>query len=129
MPLTVHRAGRVLAVGIVLAVAAACGGDATTSGPSTPLVVRLRSPNTVEGAAVFRVRGAGVPEPQAEAGTLFTRPLADGWSVVVLLDTAGVPRFRVPTDAEAVQVELVQVAAPDNTLRTDLSGYTVEVAR
>lgn len=131
VPLRALAATLALAGAIILV--PGCAGD---EGPTDPLPaagtyrVEVVSPAGQEGGAVLFLPAAGVTEVSELEGQLHTRETDDGIGVVLLRAEPGPLAFRLELDGEAPlpEVELLQVAGPDNTL-PDLDGYAVETTR
>ena len=132
-----------LLLGLGLALAGlACGDDPQdpTAVEPTPgdLAVTLNSPQDAEGAVLITLTGPDLPAPDAvhaaapENVVLFVR--ADGPALRIALFGAlsdgALLVFPVPdTGARGLyRATLLEVAAPDHTLRASLSGYELEVA-
>ena len=109
---------------------AACGDEGPASGPGTVTAV-VASPNGDEGAAVLTLSGTGIGEITAVSGEVFSRPEGSDVTVVIINESAGELAFRIAL-ADTTQkpaATLVEVAAPDDDLRTTLAGYEVEYRR
>lgn len=111
---------------LALVVVAACTDEGPRSGPGT-LTATLVSPNGAEGAAVVvlvgdagAVTGLGDTEAHAFAG-------ADGTRVVLINQAGGELAFRVAVaDTTQPPSPIVQeVAAPDDSRRASVTGYSV----
>lgn len=104
----------------------ACGDEGPAAGTMTATVV---SPNGDEGAAIVVLLGTGLGEATAIEGRVFSERRGDSLRVVVARDPAGTLRFAI--DVEDVTRPpvgaVVEVAGPDDQLRTVLGGYDVEV--
>lgn len=109
---------------------AACGDALPISGPGT-LTAVLVSPNGDEGAAVISFAGTGVGAIGPVSGEVFSRVDGNSVTVVVINEPGGQLSFSVAlTDTLQKPVASIeQVAAPDDELRTTLSGYVVEFRR
>ena len=107
----------------------ACGEEATQPAPVPgDLAVSVVSPNGLEGAAVLQTAQEGILGITAEVGQAH-HWRADGVSrIVVLLDQPGDIRFTlaVADITRPPTLRVVEVADPDNRLRTMLLGYVVE---
>jgi hypothetical protein len=110
-------------------------GTACNDGPAEPesgfVSVTLQSPNGPEGGVVFLVKGDAPSRIVSPGGPLFTRQVADGTSVAVIRDPAGVLGFRmeIPDLGNPPDVEVVEVSGPDDVLRANLDLYSVEISR
>ena len=120
-----------LAALTTLALLAACGEDPPTPGPGT-LTATLVSPNGDEGAAVVALFGDGIQSVSAVAPTeAFPRLDDDGARVVLINQAGGLLEFQVAL-ADTLQkpdVTIVEVAGPDDALRSNAEAYTLEFTR
>ncbi len=103
-------------------------------GPSGSGVIEatLISPYGAEGAALLELTGGvALGVVASEYGDTFYEHDGDNTRAVIVLDEAGSIRFTVRTEdiGELPTVTVIQVAAGDNRLRTDVSGYEVEFVR
>jgi len=104
--------------------------DDPASGPGT-LTVTLRSPNPAEGAARIQLVGRGMVTAAALEGEVHTRARGDTLEVLVLRPDPGILRFALQVDdtTRRPRGTVMQVAGPENLLRSALAGYEVEVVR
>jgi hypothetical protein len=120
-----------LAALAALAAFAACGEDPPVPGPGT-LTATLVSPNGDEGAAIVALFGDGIQSISAVTPTeAYPRLDDDGARVVLINQGGGLLEFQVAL-ADTLQkpdVLIIEVAAPDDELRTDTNAYTVEFTR
>ncbi|HSG48067.1 MAG TPA: hypothetical protein VLA43_09665, partial [Longimicrobiales bacterium] len=95
------------------------------------LTVHLRSPNPAEGAARIQLVGRGMGTATALEGEVHTRTRGDTLEVLVLRPDPGILRFalQVEDTTRRPTGTVMQVAGPENTLRSGLAGYVVEVVR
>ena len=118
-----------LTVWVSVAALGSCGDDTASPGASPgTLEARLTSPNGPEGALLVEIDGA-LGSVSAEVGHLFHQRVEGRTMVVVVLEEAGEVRFRfdVP-DVEAIPAyRIIEVSGPDDTLRGDLAGYTLQL--
>lgn len=123
------RKHRLLAAALVVVAAAACSDDPLPgSGALTATVV---SPHGDEGAAVVLLVGEGLLDASALEGRVFSERTGDTLRVVVLREPAGPLRFAVSVE-DTTRLPLgsvLEVAGPDDRLRTVLGEYRVEVVR
>lgn len=132
LPAAVHR---LLAATLACAVMA-IPGCSSDGGPTDPppssgtYRVEVASPNGSEGGAVFSMPALGVAATTALEGGLYSRETGDRIRIVLLRSDPGPLAFRLELDGEGPvpEIELLQVASPDNALR-DLAGYSVETTR
>jgi len=119
---------------ILLACVAALGiaacGDETTLPPeavSGELLVSVVSPNGLEGAAVLETADEGVVEITGDGGQVFHWRQDGIIRIVVLLDAPGEISFVLEVENlnRPPQLQLVEVADPDNRLRAGLFLYRV----
>jgi hypothetical protein len=89
------------------------------------------SPHGPEGAAVLRLSGGDVETITAVNGRLFVDRQGDELTAVVVLSAPGevLLRLLVGSVRTLPAVTLLDVAAPDNSLRGDLASYSVEFRR
>ena len=110
---------------------AACGDDPPTPGPGT-LTATLVGPNGDEGAAVVALFGDGIQSVSSVGATEAFPRLEPGEARVVLINqSGGLLEFQVAL-ADTLQKPdfvVVEVAAPDDELRTNPAAYTVELSR
>ena len=113
----------------LLATVAACGDDPTAGDPVRgEMRATLVSPNGAEGSAVLEVvSGALLDVAAPEPGVRVY--WSQGGKVVVLRRAPGQIAFRLlAADVnQPPELRVVEVGAPDDALRDDLSGYTVAV--
>lgn len=115
--------------GALLLLAAACGDAGPESGPGT-LTARILSPNGAEGAAVVEVSGPGIGEIGAREGRLFSERRGDTVRVVLVREgEAGELSFTlsVADTTQPLAGTVLEVAGPDDALRSGLSSYTLEI--
>ncbi|MGI9628571.1 MAG: hypothetical protein ACR2QM_17180 [Longimicrobiales bacterium] len=131
MELDKHRTrGWCAAVGLVavLGGAAACDDGSTSPGaqPGT-VTATLTSPNGPEGAALVEITAPAAQVTQA-TGQLYSSTDDSATQVLIVLDEAGVIRFdlALPDIQSRPTYRVLQVSGPDDRLRSDLSGYTLE---
>lgn len=121
--------GLVLLGMAVLAVS--CGDAGPRSGPGT-LTATLVSPHGDEGAAVVEVFGPGITGVASVDGRAFSERRGDTVRVVVVREEgAGVLRFTLSV-ADTTQLfggTVLEVAGPDDVLRSAVSTYTLEIVR
>lgn len=104
-----------------------CDSDSSaTGGAPIDLTVRLSSPNGAEGAMIVAldpVLGASTPVE----GTLYETGGQDR-RVMVIANPAGSLSFQVtlPAEHNPPNFTILQVSGPNDELRADLSGYTLE---
>lgn len=117
---------------LLLSLAIALHGcdDDPASGPGT-LTVTLMSPNAAEGAARVQLVGHGMGAATALEGEVHTRVRGDTLDVLVLRPDPGILRFALQVDdtTRRPRGTVLQVAGPENVLRSALAGYAVEVVR
>jgi hypothetical protein len=117
-----------LVIALLVATAGCDDGEVTTPVPVPgDLAISLVSPNGAEGAAVFETSDPGIVGIAA-AGSVdaFHLEGAGGKSrIVVLLDQPGTIAFTLSVEDlnDPPQMEIVEVADPDNRLRAVLTGY------
>jgi len=125
-----RRVALTLLLGAAL-LAAACGDTGPESGPGT-LTATVLSPNGAEGAAVVDVFGPGIGAVAALEGRVFSQRRGDTVRVVLVRDgEAGDLRFTLAV-ADTTRVftgVVLEVACPDDALRTAVSTYALEVRR
>lgn len=116
------------AVALLLALVACEDGPPPGAGL---LTVTIESPNAAEGAARLVLVGPGMVRTVEIDGPVATRVRGDTMSVLVMRPDPGVLRFglEVADTTRKPTGTLVQVAGPDNRLRSALAGYGVEVRR
>jgi hypothetical protein len=127
---------RLVCVGVVLGMASACGETSPLPAPPTPTVLRLdlQTPRFDDGAVVLTLQGPEVSDLQAASAAylLYSRPAtADKMRVIVIGNLKGGPLVTLSIgpghQLSDYSVTIDQVAARTDTLRTDLSGYQVNV--
>lgn len=109
----------------------ACTDAGPRPGPGT-ITATLRSPNGDEGAAVLLLAGEGVTRVEPVGDTeVHASTSGDETRVVLINQLGGTLAFEVSVAnlRGSLVADLIQVAGPDDALRTDLSGYRVELAR
>lgn len=125
-----RRRLRVLLTILLPAAALACS-DLPDPGAVT-LVVRSQT-GADDGAAVLRVTGGPFGGIRSLDSPAFMRSGADRGSMDVVVVSPEGGRLTVEVllidRDDDLDVEVLQVADVDNELRSDLSGYRVEVAR
>jgi hypothetical protein len=123
--------GRLLTLAFLTACLLVTGCDRADPGLPGELVLAVASPNGHEGAAVLRLTGGDVETVDAANGRAFVDRAGHEIVVVVVLTAPGeiAVRLLLGSVGDLPDVEIVEVAAPDNTLRTDLSGYEVTFRR
>jgi hypothetical protein len=108
-----------------------CSGDIT--GPvSGSLEVRLNSPNTDDGAALFTVTGGPVETVDAVLGTVYTAKVDGNTTRVVIagsLTSGPIARVRIADVSHAVlySVQLNQLAVRSTYAPRALAGYTISI--
>lgn len=111
---------------------AACSTDeGPRSGPGT-MTATLSGPNGPEGAAVVTLLGDGVGAVTAVGGTEVHSRSGDGGVRIVLINEVGgdlLFRVAVADTTQPPSTVVVEVAGPDDELRSSVDGYTVEFAR
>jgi hypothetical protein len=116
---------------VAIALLAACGDDPPVPGPGT-LTATLVGPNGDEGAAVVALFGDGIESISGIAPTqVFPRIDDEGARVVLVNQTGGLLEFQFAL-ADTLQrpdVVIVEVAGPDDELRSDASAYSLELSR
>lgn len=129
---------RVVAVGLLLGVAGACGEGATPPPvPISPTALRvdLETPHSDDGAVVLTLRGPGVSNLQAASPAYLAYSRADSGArevrLILVGDLKGGALATVSVEPghqlSDYSVSIDQVAARSDTLRADLSGYRVSV--
>jgi hypothetical protein len=116
---------------VLLAVAslgiAAC--DSTDPGGPGTITASVISPNGAEGAAILDV--TGVVDTVTSGGDLraFSTVTPTGRRVIVVRSNPGAlsVRLRVPDVSQPPSVSIVEVADGDDSLRSSLAGYRVEL--
>ena len=113
---------------LALLTLAACGDQGPESGPGT-VTAELVGPEASQGAAEIRLVGSGVQAVTAIDGRAFSRRRGDTTVVVIARETAGPLRFSVQLldTTKAPVATVVEVAGPDNVLRTNPAGYSVRM--
>ncbi len=116
---------------LALAALAACADEGPVSGPGT-LTATLRSPNGAEGAALVSLLGDGVGPITAVGETEAYAHTGDGSTRVVLVNQAGGTLAFAVAVADTTQPPafvVLEVAAPDDELRSSVAGYGLEFSR
>ncbi|HEX2209899.1 MAG TPA: hypothetical protein VHG93_19650 [Longimicrobium sp.] len=115
----------------LLALAACDGGTGASSSAGGEYIGALQSPNGPEGAAMLEITGGSVQEISAASATLFRQPVSGGQKVMLIRPDAGRIEFRVviADGGELPQVRVVQVVAPDDSVRPTTDGYAVTFTR
>lgn len=111
---------------------AACDGGTDTSGPAGgEYHAVLRSPNGAEAAAQLELSGPGIEDVQSSTAFLASGDVSGGRRVVIVRPQPGALEFRVRmAEGQAPpEVRVLEVAAPDDALRTSLAGYRVTFTR
>lgn len=127
------RSISVLALAGAVTLVPGCSGE---EGPTDPPAVtgiyrvEVTSPNGPEGGALLALPASGVAATERLDGQLHARESGDRIRVLLLRSEPGDLAFLLELDGEGPvpEVELLQVASPDNALR-DLAGYGVETTR
>jgi hypothetical protein len=128
------RRVRVAAMLLLSLVALSCSAPSGNdrSGPGT-VQLRFQTPNSGDGAIKFTLNGPGITGVVAAGDLMVYSRLGAGntTTVAVFGDLADglIVTFDVP-DVAALDdyiATLLQVAGPDNTLRTSLTGYGVTI--
>ena len=120
------------ALALALAFApSACHDDAPSEPPQPvpgDLAVSVISPNGAEGAALFETSDPGITGVSAATGQVFLHQVGATTRIIVILDSAGDIAFTISVEDlnEPPVLDLLEVAAGDNALRADPSGYQVE---
>lgn len=123
-----RAAGALLTAALFLA---ACSNEGPVSGPGT-MTATLDSPNGPEGAAVVTLLGDGIGEVTSAGGTEVHSRAGDGSVRVVLIDLDGGDlafRVAVADTTQPPSTVVVQVAGPDDELRSGVEGYSVVFGR
>lgn len=124
-----HRAARLPICLLVLAILLTACGDDTPAPEPGQVVVSLVSPSGPEGGAVFDVSGESITSAESGASTVFVRQVEGRTRIILVREPAGALEFVL--DVENIHqpptVEMVEVAGPDDELRSSLSGYRVDV--
>ena len=130
------RSGWTFAVMAALSLGAACSDDPTGGTPRTgPLIVRLTTPHTDDGAMTFEVSGAPIDSVVVADASLrlFTRSEGSTvvGAVVGALANGAVVRLYVPGTAAAAgyTARVLEVADRQDVLRASLAGYALTVSR
>lgn len=120
-------AAPILAAAVLVA---ACSDEGPPAGPGT-LTATLRSPNGAEGAALVSFFGPGIGDVTGSPGVVHWERRADTVRVVLLDDGSGQLAFTVEVSdtTRAPSGVVLEVAGPDDGLRTSLRGYALEFAR
>jgi len=131
MTMIVTRTSKLAAVlaSVALLLLLACGEDATQPAPVPgDLAVNVVSPNGLEGAAVLQTIQEGIVDITSEVGQAHHWRAGGVSRIVVLLDEPGDVRFTLSVADlnRPPQLRVVEVADPDNRLRSLVIGYVVE---
>ncbi|MFQ6047354.1 MAG: hypothetical protein ACE5PT_13530 [Gemmatimonadales bacterium] len=91
----------------------------------------LESPNAEEGAAVLELAAIGLGPVAVPGGEAYASETGNVTRVVIVLRFSGPIRFGVtlPDGVAAPQVRVIEVAAPNNEIRTSLERYRVSYRR
>ncbi len=124
------------AISATLLLLALAGGLLRCSEPAEPLegpgdaTLRLVSPAGDEGAAILAIDAGPVLAVTSETALVYTYPDGDRLRVVLVSVFGGELSATVAVDETTTPLnpEVIQVAGPDNMLRTPLTGYAVQVA-
>jgi hypothetical protein len=129
---------RLVAAGVLLAVTSACG-EGTTPPPApistTALRLDLETPHSDDGAVVLTLRGPDVSNLQAASPAYLAYSRSDSGAravrLIIVGDLKGGGLGTVSVgpghQLSDYSVTIDQVAARNDTLRADLSGYRVSV--
>lgn len=111
-------------------VLAACSEGTTGPDRSAPTTVTVISPAGAEGGAVLEVIGHGVAT-SLDPGEVVSEVLGERTRILVLRREPGALRFRfAPTDGSQLGViTILEVAGPDNALRTNPNAYSTRVSQ
>lgn len=119
---------------LVLTALAACRNEPTGGGDIPPqpgdATATVVSPNGDEGSAVLEVTGGTVLDVRTdEAYVRVYRVPTDPVRIVVARLRPGELTFRLTTDdvGHLPGIRVVEVGAPDDRLRPDITGYSVTV--
>jgi len=124
----------------ILFIFAIAGCDASRSSEAAPpepghLSIRFETAHAAEGAVRLRLEGPGIGTVTAAQQDALVFSRADGSSaeIVVLgtLKSGALLRFEV-SDVDRFDeysASVVEVAGPDNALRTDLTEYALQILR
>ena len=129
---------RLVAIGILIGVASACGEGATPPPvPISPSVLRLdlESPHSDDGAVVLTLRGPDVSNLQAASPAYLAYSRSESGArevrLIIVGDLKGGALATVSVgpghQLSDYSVTIDQVAARSDTLRADLSRYRVSV--
>lgn len=123
-PLTANRACLTLLLGFL----AGCGDQGPESGPGT-ITATLTGPEATQGAAEFRLVGPGIQAVRGIDGQLFSQKRGDTVNVVIVRETPGPLSFSIQLqDTTAAPIAtVVEVAGPDNALRSSPTSYSVRM--
>ena len=127
-----------MAVGLLLGVTSACGEGATPPPlPSSPGALRLDldTPHSDDGAVVVTLHGPDISHPQAASPAYLAYSRSDSGAhqirLIIVGDLKGGALGTVSVgpghQLSDYSVTIDQVAARNDTLRADLSGYRVRV--
>jgi hypothetical protein len=133
---------KILLAGLAaVVVAAGCtdrnrGGGVTDPPAPGVLAATLSTPNTDDRALIVELSGPGITAVQAAAGSGHTvHSRASGSTVRAALfgdlTDGAVLRFSVPdvSRANAYTARVVEASGADNSLREDVTGYRLQLAR
>ena len=125
----------ILAAAVLLLDGAACGGDSTPPAQPGPLRMSLTTPNTDDGAILFEVSGPAIDTlaPVNASYRLSTRRIGNTTVRAVLAGpVAGgtLAILEVPDigAASSYTATVIEVADRQNQLRSQLTGYQLQVA-
>lgn len=118
---------------LLLALTSLAVGSCDTLDPDAPgeRLLTVVSPHGPEGAAVLRLSGGDVETITAVNGRLFMDRQGNEVTAVVVLHQPGeiVLRLLVGSVRTLPDVTLLDVGAPDNSMRGDLTSYSMEFRR
>lgn len=123
---------------VVIALLGGCGEDSDPTSVPSPgqVIVTLSTPHQDDGAALVRVTGPGftTARPVSASSDVFWRLTASGeLRAIVIGGLASGPILTVDVPdtsrSGAYTATLLEVAATDDLLRADLSGYAISVER
>ena len=133
MPLIRTLGTRALTMAVLVAALSGCFSDPVGGGPrqAGEMTATVVSPNGDEGSAILEVAsGTIVAVGSTESYTqVYGVATAPARVVVVRLEPGEIALHLVAADVNhPPELRVVQVAGPDNALRTDLSGYSVRLS-